>query len=92
MANCKDCLKQDVCNRDVGHGYSVCPCYLSADVEIVRHGEWEVTTFGLTQTKKVVCTVCGYSEKRGPAWDISWGMYNYCPSCGAKMDGNGGAE
>jgi len=37
MANCKDCLKQDVCNRDVGHGYSVCPCYLSADVvEVVR--------------------------------------------------------
>lgn len=37
MANCKDCIKQDVCNRDVGHGYSVCPHYLSADVaEVVR--------------------------------------------------------
>ena len=32
MARCEDCLKQDVCNRDVGHGYSVCPRYLSADV------------------------------------------------------------
>lgn len=37
MTECKNCIKQDVCDRDVGHGYSVCPHYLFADVvEVVR--------------------------------------------------------
>ena len=37
MTECKNCIKQDVCDRDVGHGYLVCPHYLSADVvEVVR--------------------------------------------------------
>ena len=37
MAECKNCIKKDVCDRDVGHGYSVCPHYLSSDVvEVVR--------------------------------------------------------
>ena len=37
MTECKNCIKKDVCDRDVGHGYSVCPHYLSADfVEVVR--------------------------------------------------------
>ena len=36
-AESKTCTKQDVCDRDVGHGYSVCPHYLSSDiVEVVR--------------------------------------------------------
>jgi hypothetical protein len=33
MAECKDCIHDNVCNRDVGHGYSVCPHYINtADV------------------------------------------------------------
>ena len=37
MTECKNCIKQDVCDRDVGHGYSVCPHYLSANVvKVVR--------------------------------------------------------
>lgn len=37
MSKCKNCIKKDVCNRDVCHEYSVCPHYLSADVvEVIR--------------------------------------------------------
>lgn len=33
MARCKGCIHDNVCNRDIGHGYSVCPHYISsADV------------------------------------------------------------
>lgn len=50
-------------------------------------GEWEVKIFPLTRDKKVTCSCCGYSENRGPCWDISWGMHKFCPNCGAKMKG-----
>ena len=37
MAEYRNCIKRDVCDRDVGYGYSICPHYLSADVvEAVR--------------------------------------------------------
>lgn len=44
----------------------------SADVAPVRHGRWDSDMSGAW------CSVCGeYSE----------GEWNYCPNCGAKMDG-----
>lgn len=52
-----------------------------------KRGRWEVTVHPLLKDKDVSCSVCGHSERRGPAWDISWGMSEYCPACGAKMDG-----
>lgn len=58
--------------------------------DLVPHGRWEVKVFSLTSCKKVVCSECGYSEQKGPAWEPSWGMPNYCPSCGARMDGGSG--
>lgn len=30
MARCKGCIHDKVCNRDVGHGYSICPYYINA--------------------------------------------------------------
>lgn len=45
----------------------------AADVAPVRHGRWDSDMSGAW------CSVCGeYSE----------GEWNYCPNCGAKMDGN----
>ena len=63
-----------------------------SDVAEVLHGVWNIKEFGITKTKKIACSVCGYSEHRGPAWGISWGFHNYCPNCGAKMDGKGDTE
>lgn len=42
----------------------------------VKHGEWETTDTPLGRC--CVCTVCGSC----PTME-----YNYCPYCGAKMDG-----
>lgn len=54
----------------------------SVDAEPVRHGQWE-TTLGSYCTPH--CTNCGwhipYSE------DSVLDARNYCPNCGAKMDG-----
>ena len=57
----------------------------AADVEPVRHGRW--LCWGKNETPTYenygTCSVCGedaeiYTEHR-----------NYCPNCGAKMDGDG---
>lgn len=48
----------------------------SADVVEVRHGEWREVN---DKYPRYVCTVCNhlFNNKN----------YNYCPYCGAKMDG-----
>ena len=66
----------------------------AADVVEVRHGEWvlEHETYG-----QMMCSVCGkecpterkpdpYEECRMTNFYIK---SNYCPNCGAKMDGKG---
>lgn len=48
-----------------------------ADVAPVRHGRWaETVTDGFLF---VSCSACGFKTGRID--------YNYCPNCGAKMDG-----
>lgn len=46
----------------------------SADVAPVRHGGWE-------KNDDYTCSLCGYRMVIGD------GAYNYCPHCGARMDG-----
>ena len=49
----------------------------SADVAPVRHGRWNDSLARITP----YCSACGHSHRcliRTP---------NYCPNCGAKMDG-----
>lgn len=73
-----------------------------ADVEEVRHGEWvaydlpeddEGYGYGSGEEGGTVwyrCSVCG-EEALGKCYEDQWYSYpmrtNYCPSCGAKMDG-----
>lgn len=51
-----------------------------ADVEEVKHGEWqkEPTDFSLCGIAYYSCSLCGFEEQI---------RTNYCPRCGAKMDG-----
>ena len=63
--------------KTIGEAISETP---TADVEEVKHGEWSPN--GICPWNNVVgnwrCSVCeGISIKPG----------NYCPNCGAKMDG-----
>lgn len=57
----------------------------TADVEERKRGKWIVEVFAITMCKKVYCSVCGYSETKGPAWEENWGLHNFCPNCGADM-------
>lgn len=52
----------------------------SADVVPVVHGRWEQTEAPFMNECED-CPVCGYRTV--------WGhRFNYCPNCGAKMDGD----
>lgn len=49
----------------------------TADVQEVRHGKWE------QENDIFTCSECGYQfECEGYTQ-----FFNYCPNCGAKMDG-----
>jgi len=50
-------------------------------IDPVRHGEWKETDDPMFRA----CSVCGYLE-----WGGLWN--NYCPECGAKMDGGKGEK
>ena len=50
----------------------------TADVVEVRHGEWKLGKSGVMY----FCSFCGYAAH--PREEEQW---NFCPNCGAKMDG-----
>lgn len=58
----------------------------TADVGEVRRGKWIVTRSPLAGDYRIDCSCCGLRELRGPAWNITWGLPNYCQNCGAKME------
>ena len=54
----------------------------SADVEPVRHGRWIDETFSFSRPR---CSVCG--ELCIGLHAFSYVLTDYCPHCGARMDG-----
>lgn len=48
----------------------------TADVVEVRHGEW---TKSSPYNRFMNCSICGFGQDHT--------TFNYCPHCGAKMDG-----
>ena len=46
------------------------------EISRVRHGRWVDTDYEFAQ-----CSLCKY-----PVY-AAWNATNYCPNCGAKMDG-----
>ena len=58
----------------------------TADVAEVRHGYW------YRHDKKKhgdTCYYCSVCEKMALADCMVWELTDYCPNCGAKMDGKG---
>lgn len=55
----------------------------TADVAPVVHGRWEYIPQTLNTLSQLRCPFCGWWSL-DPSID---GAYNYCPNCGAKMDG-----
>lgn len=58
----------------------------AADVAPVVHGRWEYIPQTLNTLSQVRCPFCRWWSL-DPSID---GAYNYCPNCGAKMDGGDG--
>ena len=54
----------------------------AADVVEVRHGRWTNERWEGLSSFSAECSEC---TKR----TLSYFHYNYCPNCGAKMDGDG---
>ena len=60
----------------------------AADVAPVVHGKWEYIPQTLNTLSQLRCPFCGW-------WSLDLsidGAYNYCPNCGAKMDGGDSGE
>ena len=54
----------------------------SADVAPVRHGK----NLDADWPSLFTCSACGWSDSDTTTGDTV--SYNYCPNCGAKMDGD----
>lgn len=55
----------------------------AADVAPVVHGRWEYPPQTFNTLGQIRCPFCAWWSL-DPSID---GIYNYCPNCGAKMDG-----
>lgn len=56
-----------------------------ADVQEVKHGEWLKPSNDSVDSKQWICSECkGLTET---AYYCGHCYYNYCPNCGARMDG-----
>jgi hypothetical protein len=91
---CRSCFHSYVCEQFNEHRDSDNKkCHFfndhfvhAADVEEVRHGEWAGGMFDDVLT----CKECSYEHALYVLGKLS--ATNYCPNCGAKMDGKGEGE
>ena len=84
---CSDCIHFDVCYKIEHFGRdledtSPCKQFISKDVEPVKHGHFRRLTFS---GDIIICSECKMAynifETNGAE------NFNFCPHCGAKMDG-----
>lgn len=74
-----DTLIPDYTFDDGGHG---CVCYTKEQIDNaptvnrIRHGKW-IYHGEIPSIYKIECSCCSDYHRAG---------YNYCPTCGAKMD------
>ena len=74
-------MYRKVCEAEIAIGKTS-----AADVVEVVHGEWRTAyTDKENKTTGVECSECGAFYNL-PLFDFGL-MYNYCPNCGARMDG-----
>lgn len=58
----------------------------AADVAPVVHGRWEAKLLDNYRKYSVTCSICGWvGIENYDSYDEP-SDFNYCPSCGAKMD------
>lgn len=79
---CSDCIHYDICYKIEHYGRdledtSACKQFIGKDVVPVKHGHWDVGYF-----HDRVCSFCLHPDN-----DLNDFPHDYCPNCGAKMDG-----
>lgn len=94
---CKDCIHNKVCYmREVCYNIEEqikelgCVNFIArSDVQEIKHGEWTKDDSG-----GCYCTACGWCADYDYDYvtyvtnnGLGNGDFNYCPHCGAKMDG-----
>ena len=88
--NCWDCIHCDVCANIDGFSHHVsdvskCKRFKDkADVEPVKHGKWYWEYDVVLDDYDYHCCSCG---KNFAVKEKLTQLPNYCPNCGAKMDG-----
>ena len=81
MANCENCIKSDVCKYYEPKSTVACERYSMP----VRHAKWELIDECVNEG--VYCSNCHKKIYRAEYANQKV-KSNYCPNCGAKMDGN----
>lgn len=76
---CNEEMSESPCEPSDCFAREVIKTIPSSDVAPVRHGRWEVEV-GMNFFKERNCRVC---KNR-----IESNFWNFCPQCGAKMDGD----
>ena len=71
-------MYRKICEAEIAIGKTQ-----TADVAPVVHGQW-ITEFDDLGWLKHTYTVCGYTKRTDVHVSLGW---NYCPNCGAKMEG-----
>ena len=89
---CEDCIHYAICTFHIkGDENKKCVHFKNkADVVEVRHAQFE---WGYQNGQYGIwCTDCGagWVDSENAEWIAQ--EHNYCPSCGAKMDGKGENE
>lgn len=93
---CKDCIHNEVCHmREVCNNIEEqikelgCMDFISrSDVQEIKRGKWEKFYPENEFENLYHCSICGHGVDvvDGTITPLDGGM-NYCPECGAKMDG-----
>lgn len=85
MKTCKDCIHYDCCHYHITEETSMTIEECSTgflgkdDVAPVAHGEW----IKISYTTLYKCSVC--TDMIDMPYQKN--LFNYCPKCGARMDG-----
>lgn len=77
-------------HRGLQSAMSQCDKAPTVDAVEVVHGRWVVLAEFVDGYTCASCSVCGeYTYKKGQKgpFRVEYAKYNYCPNCGAKMDG-----
>lgn len=81
MASCKECLHHDFCNVDGYIDAEDCKVFKNkADFVEVKHGHWIWLEGNLYE-----CSECPSKTEVDECMNEP--LYEYCPYCGAKMEG-----